>query len=72
MAVWCKYKNSAKIIKFDDPMKVPQKIVCPYGLNNVEIYLQYFNKDFQEYVDLDDISAIESNMKLKANHLLYK
>ena len=59
MAVWCKHKNSAKIIKFHDPMEVPHKIVCAFGLNNVEISLQYFNKDFQEYVDLDDISAIE-------------
>ena len=29
-----------------------------------EISLKYFNKDFQEYVDLDDISAIESILKL--------
>ena len=65
MAVWCKYQENAKIIHFDDPCDVPEKIVTSFGLNDVEISLQYFDKDFEEYVDLDDFSTIENKMKIK-------
>ena len=65
MAVWCQYKNSAKIIKFIDPLEVPEQIASVFQLNDVEVSLQYFDKDFNEYVDLGDFSAIENKMKIR-------
>ena len=65
MAVFCQYKCSAKIIKFTDPMEIPCLIATAFQLKDVEVSIQYLDADFDEYVDLDDFSAIINKMKLR-------
>ena len=64
------YKDSTKILKFSDPSKLPKIMVDAFQIVGVDVMVQYYDKKWDSWVDLDDFQMLENLMKLRMLDLI--
>lgn len=65
MKVLLQYNTSSKIREVSDGNEIFSAIASTFKIEKDNYTLQKYDEDFQEYVDLEDISLIEDKSKIK-------
>ena len=65
MKVLLQYGTSSKIREMSDTNEIYSIISTTFNIEKENYTLQKYDEDFQEYIDLEDISSIENKSKIK-------